>query len=122
MRVYNEHEGFGVSFRDKIPHKGREEAKQIHEKINAVYGDVSPSYYQVKFWSKQFKWCRESIKDDSRSDQPVDASSKEMCQNVEDMILQDRHIKVSFIAHERGISAGSFQYHTFSLDDVKGQI
>ena len=23
--------------------------KEIHERMNAVYGDVSPSYYQVKF-------------------------------------------------------------------------
>ena len=38
--------------------------KLIHERMNAVYGDVSPSYYQVKFWSKQFKWGRELIEDD----------------------------------------------------------
>ena len=39
--------------------------KEIHEKMNAVCGDVSSSYYQVKFWSKQFKWGMESIEDDS---------------------------------------------------------
>ena len=32
--------------------------KEIHVRMNAVYGDVSHSYYQVKFWSKQFKWDR----------------------------------------------------------------
>ena len=53
--------------------------KEIHERENDVYGEVSPSYYQVKFWSKQFKWGWESI--DSRSGWPVEASSKEMCQN-----------------------------------------
>ena len=41
--------------------------KEIHKRMNAVYGDVSPSYYQVKFRSKQFKWDRESTVDDSRS-------------------------------------------------------
>ena len=81
--------------------------KDIHERMNAVYGDISPSYYQVKFWSKQFKWGRESIEDDSCSGGPVVASSKEMCQRMEDMILQDRRIKVSVIAHEVGISAGT---------------
>ena len=30
----------------------------------AVYGESSPSYYKVKFWSKQFKGGRESIEDD----------------------------------------------------------
>ena len=29
--------------------------KEIHERMNAVCGDVSSSCYQVKFWSKQFK-------------------------------------------------------------------
>ena len=37
----------------------------------------------------------------------MEASSKERCQRVEDMILQDRHVKVSVIAHELGISAGT---------------
>ena len=59
MRVYSEHEGFGASFLDKIPHKGKEEA----EMMNAVYGEVSPSYYQAKFWSMRFKMGRESIED-----------------------------------------------------------
>ena len=64
--------------------------KEIHTRMNAVYGDVSPSYYQLKFWSKQFKWGRESTENDSHSGRPVEVSSKEMCQKVEDMILQDR--------------------------------
>ena len=80
VRVYNEHEEFGASFRDKILIKKVKKPKEIHERKNAVYGDVSPSYYQVTFWSKQFKWGRESIKDDLRSGRPVEASSKEMCQ------------------------------------------
>ena len=95
--------------------KGGKKSKEIHERMNAVYGDVPPSYYQVKFWSKQFKWGRESIEDYSRSGRPVEASSKEMCQKVEDMILQDRRVKISeFQLH-------SFQFHPFSLDDVEGQ-
>ena len=60
--------------------------KEIHERMNAVYGNVSPSCYQVKFWSKQFKSGRESIDDDSRSGRPVEATSKKICQKVEDMI------------------------------------
>ena len=78
--------------------------------MNAVYGDVSPSYYQVKFWSKQFKWSRESIEDDFAFRWPVEASSKEMCQEVEDKILQNCHIKVIIIAHELRISAGRVSF------------
>ena len=80
--------------------------KEILERVNAVCDDVLPSYYQVKFWSKQFKWGRESIEDNSRSGRPVEVSSKEMCQKVEDMILQDRRF-VIVIAHELGTSAGT---------------
>ena len=82
--------------------------KEIHEKMNAVYGGVSPSYYQVKFWSNQFKWGRESIEDYSHSGRPVEASSKEMCQKMENMILQDRYIKVSVIAHELAFQLAQF--------------
>ena len=75
--------------------------------MNAAFGDVSPSYYQVKFWSKHFKWGRESIEDYSRSGRPVEASSIVMCPKVADMILQDCRVKVSVIAHELGISTGT---------------
>ena len=33
----------------KILTKQRKKPKEINERMNAVYGDVSPSYYQVKF-------------------------------------------------------------------------
>ena len=49
----------------------------------------------------------ETTEDDPRWGRPVKASSEEMCRKVEDMILQDRRIKVSVIAHELGISAGT---------------
>ena len=47
----------------------------------------------------------------------LEVFSKELCQKVYDMILQDRRIKVSVIAHELGISAGTVS----SLYYVKGQ-
>ena len=37
----------------------------------------------------------------------MEASSKEMCQKVGDMILQDCRFKVSVVARELGISAGT---------------
>ena len=68
--------------------KEEKKPKEIHESMNAMYGGDSPSYYQVKLWSKQFKWSRKLIEDYSWSDLPVEASSKEMCQKLlEDMIL-----------------------------------
>ena len=56
--------------------KDGKKPKEIHKRMKSVYGDFSPSYYQVKLQSKQFKWGRESIEDDSHSGWPVEASSK----------------------------------------------
>ena len=46
-----------------------------------VYGESAPSYYKVKFWSKQFKWGRESIKDDPHTGRPVEAILKKCARN-----------------------------------------
>jgi len=35
--------------------------KEILERMVEVYGKSAPSYYKVKFWSKQFKCGRDSI-------------------------------------------------------------
>jgi len=81
--------------------------KEIIERMVAVYGESVPSYYKVKFWSKQFKWGRESIEDDPHTDYPVEATSEEMYQKLESWILADRRMKVSRLAEETGISAGA---------------
>ena len=60
--------------------KEGKKSKDILERMVAVYGESAPSYYKVKFWSKQFKWRRESIEDDPHTGRPVEATSEEMCQ------------------------------------------
>ena len=57
----------------------------VLERMVVVYGESAPSYYKVKFWSKQFKWGRESIKDDPHTGHPVEATSEEMCQKMESL-------------------------------------
>ena len=68
--------------------------KEILERMVVVYGECASSYYKVKFWIKQFKQGRESIKDDPHTGRPVEATSEEMCQKLESMILADRRMKV----------------------------
>jgi hypothetical protein len=80
---------------------------QIHTRLVNVYNNDSPTLYQVKYWSKQFKWGRESLEDDPRSGRPTESTSQEMCKRVEDLILQDRRIKVAVISKELNISVGS---------------
>jgi len=75
--------------------------------MSAVYGEHSPSYYQAKFWSKQFKWGRNSTQDDPHAGRPSDATTDEMCQAVEDFVMADRRVKVSTIAYEMSISEGN---------------
>lgn len=81
--------------------------KEIHERLVAVYGEDAPSSYKVKFWSKQFKWGRESIEDDPHTGRPVEASSPEVCKKVEDLIMADRRVKIARIAEEMGIAIGT---------------
>jgi hypothetical protein len=76
----------------------------------------------VKFWSKQFKWRRESIEDDPHTGRPVEVTSEEMCQKLESMILADRRMKVSRLAEETGISAGAvWTINHEKLDTSKNQ-
>ena len=44
----------------------------------------------MKFWSKQFKWGRESTEDGPHTGHPVEATSEEMCQKLVSLILADR--------------------------------
>jgi len=91
----------------KLLTKEGKKPKEIFERIVAVYGEPAPSYYKVKFWSKQFKWGRDSIEDDPHTGRPMDATSEEMCQKLESLVLADRRMKVSRLAEETGISAGA---------------
>lgn len=45
--------------------------KVIRERMLAVYGVAEPSEYEMKYWSKQLKWGRESIEDEPRPGRPV---------------------------------------------------
>jgi hypothetical protein len=70
----------------KFLSKEGKKPKEIH--MVAVYGESAPSYCKVKFWSKQFKWGRDSIEDDPHTGCPVEVTSEEMCQKLESLILQ----------------------------------
>ncbi|RZB40204.1 HTH 29 domain containing protein [Asbolus verrucosus] len=75
--------------------------------MSAVYGEDGPSLYQIKFWSKQFKWGRESVEDDPRPGRPAEATNKAVCKKIKDLVLEERRIKISFIASELKISVDS---------------
>jgi len=55
--------------------------KVILARMVAVCGESAPSYYKAKFWSKQFKWGRESIEDDPHIGRPVEQLMKKCARN-----------------------------------------
>ena len=81
--------------------------KEIHGELADVYGSSAPSYAQVKFWVGEFKRGRTSLEDEARSGRPLDATDKEMCKKVRDLVYSDRRIQVEEIAQALGISHGS---------------
>jgi len=72
----------------KFLSKEGKKPKEILERMVAVYGESAPSYCKMIFWSKQFKWGRESTEDDPHTGRPVEVTSEEMCQKLESLILQ----------------------------------
>ena len=78
--------------------------KEIHGELADVYGSSAPSYAQVKFWKGEFKRGRTSLEDEARSGCPLDATDKERCKKVWDLVYSDRRIQVEEIAQALGIS------------------
>ena len=60
-----------------------ETGKEIHGKLANVY---ESSYAQVEFWVGEFKRGRTSLEDEARSGHPLDATNKEMCKKVRDLV------------------------------------
>ena len=81
--------------------------KEIQGDLADVYGSSAPSYAQVKFLVGEFKRGRTSSEDEARSGRRLDASDKEMCKKVRDLVYSDRRIQVEEIAQALGISHGS---------------
>jgi len=66
---------------------------EIHSKFINVYGDSSPSFSTIKKWAAEFKRGRTSLEDDPREGHPKSATS-EIMEQVHDMVLDDRRMKV----------------------------
>jgi transposase len=76
---------------------------EIHSKFIRVYGDSSPSFSTIKKWAAEFKCGRTSLEDDPREGRPKSATT-EIIEQVHNMVLGDRHMKVHEIADTIGIS------------------
>jgi len=57
-------------------------------------GDSSPSFSTIKKWAAEFKRGRTSLEDYPCEGRPKDATTPEIIEQVHDMVLDDRRMKV----------------------------
>ena len=82
-------------------------AKEIHWRMDDVYGDSTPKYSTVAKWSAEFKHGRDSLEDDPRPGRHAGIISQGMIDRVERLVLNNLRIEVAELASECGISNGS---------------
>jgi transposase len=73
---------------------------EICSKSIKVYGDSSPSFSTIKKWAAKF---RRGLEDDPREGRPKSATTSEIIEQVYDMVLDDRRMKVRETAETIGI-------------------
>ena len=81
---------------------------KIHLKFIKVYGGPSPSFWIIKEWAAEFKRGRISLEG-----RPKRVTTPEIIEQVHDMVLDDRRMKVREIAETIGISKEGVRYLYF---------
>jgi transposase len=94
-------------------------SNKIHSKFIIVYGDSSPSFSTIKKWAAKLKHGRTSLEDDPREGCPKSATTPEIIEQVHDMVLDDRRMKVCEIAESTGISKERIGYILHEEMDIK---
>jgi len=89
---------------------------EINSKFIKVYGDSSPSFSTVKKWAAEFKCGHTSLEDDPREGHPT---TPEINEQVHNMVLDDRRMKVREIAETIGISKECVVYILHEQLDMK---
>ena len=79
---------------------------EIQSEFIKVYGDSSPSFSKIKKWAAEFKRGCMSLEDDPREGRPKSAATPEIMEQVHDIVLDDRRMKVCEIVKTIGISKG----------------
>jgi hypothetical protein len=76
---------------------------EIHSKFMKVYGDSSPLLSTIKKWAAEFKRGHTSL-EDPHEGCPKSATTPEIIEQVCDVVVDDRWMKVHEIAGTIGIS------------------
>lgn len=83
---------------------------EIKDRLDAVYGDSSPSMATVKNWFNEFVRGRTSVFDEPRPGAPKTAATNENIKKIHDLVLADRRLKVREIAETVGIAEGTVHH------------
>jgi transposase len=92
---------------------------EIHSKFIKVYGGSSPSFSTNKKWVAEFKRGRTNLEVDPHERRPKSATPPAIIEQVHDMIVDERRIKVREIAETIGISKDSVGYILHEELDMK---
>ena len=81
--------------------------KEIKAELDEVHDTSAPAFATFYNWVNVFKRGRTSTKYEHRSGRPVEVTTPEMVDEIHDMVLSDRRIKVREIVEDTGISQGT---------------
>jgi len=67
---------------------------EIKERLDAVYGDSSPSMATVKNWFNEFQRGHTSVFDEPHPGAPKTATTEDNVTKIHDLVLADRRLKI----------------------------
>ncbi len=82
-------------------------ATQIYEELTAAYEQDVVSYSTIAHWVHRFSIERESLEDDPRHGRPIIVVTQQNIDAVKDLVNDDPHISMDFIANSLDISHDS---------------
>ena len=83
---------------------GGKSCSEIKERLDAVYGDSSPSMRTVKNWLNEFQRGRMSVFNKPPPGALKTATAEDNMKKIYDLLLADRRLKVREIIETVGIS------------------
>lgn len=77
---------------------------EIHDELVEVYGDDALAFSTVQSWITKFRAGRDSFENEPSSGAPITVTTDEMIENIRELVMIDRRIKIRQIEAIMGIS------------------
>ncbi|GAB0087711.1 uncharacterized protein DMENIID0001_020500 [Sergentomyia squamirostris] len=78
---------------------------ETKEKLVKYYGENSPSTRMIYKWFSEFRCGRTDTKDAARPGRPIEVTTPEMIEKINQIVMNDKSVKVRQIAQKVGISS-----------------